>query len=185
MKTKIANIISDVFNAYLGLFISTFLVIFKERDLIPNWEFILFLTISLPLIQVFLFKYFKLIDNLEISDRKQRPMFHLFATIPNIIILFIALNGSSPLFVSILLVSLSINIVMGIVSIFWKMSGHLIYLSSSAYIILKLYFSWPLLIFFFLLLPLVAWARVHLQRHTIAQVIAGSIMGILIAFLIF
>ena len=43
-------------------------------------------------------------------------------------------------------------------------------------------FQWPWMALL-LLVPLVGWARVRLKRHTLRQVIYGSLVGVLIALI--
>lgn len=61
------------------------------------------------------------------------------------------------------------------VTLFWKISAHSASISGLVALALSLFGSvaLPLLV----LVPLVGWARVHLRRHSLMQVIAGSLLG--------
>jgi len=66
-----------------------------------------------------------------------------------------------------------------LITMYWKISGHGAAIASLTVFICGLYGSLaaPVL----LAIPLVAWARVRLHRHTLAQTVAGSLVGILFA----
>lgn len=184
-KEKIANIISNVFNAYIGILLSYILVIFVDNNNIPNWISIIVLsTIILSIVPIF-FKQLGLISDFEVSNRKERPLYNLAMLIPTLVIISIALSTNSYLFlITSIIIFLSIAI-LGIVSIFWKMSGHLLSLSILFSIASILFFKWYLPIIFLIILISVAWSRVELKRHTILQTIIGSITGILLVLLFF
>lgn len=65
---------------------------------------------------------------------------------------------------------------------FWKISGHVTTLTC-ALMVLSLtnsYFS-----YFFPLVPLVAWSRLKLKVHTLRQVIAGFLLGVVIPLFLY
>ena len=67
-------------------------------------------------------------------------------------------------------------IFMVLVTLKWKMSGHSTTISAWAVFLIWLFGMsyWPILI----TIPLVAWARVRLNRHEILQTIVGSAVGV-------
>jgi membrane-associated phospholipid phosphatase len=73
--------------------------------------------------------------------------------------------------------------VLTLVTLVWKISFHSAAISAAATAAVALRGTtiWPLTII--LLVPLVGWARVHLGRHTLMQVTAGSLAGAVIAIL--
>lgn len=77
-------------------------------------------------------------------------------------------------------VAIFLGAVLGAVTLFWKISFHGAAISAAATTTVMMAGSsaWPVM----LLVPLVGWARVRLQRHTIRQVIYGSLVGAIIAF---
>lgn len=62
------------------------------------------------------------------------------------------------------------------VTIFWKISIHTTTLT--ALITLLIIFRGPFFALCFIILPFVCWARFQLRRHTLAQLIAGSLLGV-------
>jgi membrane-associated phospholipid phosphatase len=72
--------------------------------------------------------------------------------------------------------------VLSLVTLFWKISFHgaTITAAATATILVAGSSAWPVM----LLVPLVGWARVRLERHTPRQVIFGSLVGALIALIL-
>ena len=77
---------------------------------------------------------------------------------------------------TLLLITIVSGFVMMIVTLWWKISIHASSLAAAATLLTALYGSIVLPIF--VLLAAVCWSRVVLRRHTIGQVIAGSVVSI-------
>ena len=67
------------------------------------------------------------------------------------------------------------TIIVGFITRYWKISTHAIGITAPLVALWTLYHPAPLP--FFVLIPLVAWARVYLKAHTIAQVVAGTALA--------
>lgn len=65
---------------------------------------------------------------------------------------------------------------------YWKISLHAVGISGAAAAFYLVFgpIIWPI----FVLMALIAWARVHLSKHTPMQVIAGSLEGFILTFMI-
>ncbi|MEV4342900.1 phosphoesterase PA-phosphatase [Actinoplanes sp. NPDC049596] len=74
-------------------------------------------------------------------------------------------------------------VVFGAVTAFWKMSIHAGVAAGTVAVLVVVYGPWALL--GALLLPLIGWSRVRLTAHTPAQVVAGTVVGALIAGTVF
>jgi membrane-associated phospholipid phosphatase len=88
----------------------------------------------------------------------------------------------APVLVEIFVLTITVLIgVLSLVTLFWKISFHGAAISAAATTTVMVAGSsaWPVM----LLVPLVGWARVRLRRHTLRQVIYGSLVGALIALL--
>ncbi|MCK6625852.1 MAG: phosphatase PAP2 family protein [Anaerolineae bacterium] len=72
--------------------------------------------------------------------------------------------------------------ILSVVTLFWKISFHgaTITAAATATVLVAGSSAWPVM----LLVPLVGWARVRLERHTPRQVIFGSLVGALIALIL-
>jgi membrane-associated phospholipid phosphatase len=77
-----------------------------------------------------------------------------------------------------MLISMASGIVMVITTCWWKISVHAATLAGALTMLTALY--GVILLPTFVLLGMVSWARVLLRRHTIAQVMMGSLVSIVL-----
>lgn len=116
------------------------------------------------------------VGSFDIPKRQERIT--LFAVgaicsfIGTIFVFFIA----NRLFLALHLSFLFLTLTLFLVTFKWKISGHLI-ANSSAILMINFIFGWQH-VWLFLLLPLIAFARMYLRVHTLSQVLAGTIVGI-------
>jgi membrane-associated phospholipid phosphatase len=71
---------------------------------------------------------------------------------------------------------------MMVTTLWWKISIHASSIAGAATMLTALYGM--VLLPSFLLLILVSWSRVVLRRHTVAQVVAGSLLSIALSLLV-
>ncbi len=130
---------------------------------------------------IFLYRHKKVTD-LDISVRQQR-------SIPYAVGIGCSLIGAGFIYwllgpgvvVAFMLVNAVNGVIVTVINLYWKISAHAIGIGGPL-AVLTLLFGWIILPLF-LVLPLVGWARVHIRAHTLAQVIAGSIVGFSLTFL--
>jgi membrane-associated phospholipid phosphatase len=129
-----------------------------------------------PLAYVLLLVKLGRVPDHHISDRAKRAPV-LFAALASVIVGLGVLHVvGAPVSVSVMVLSLIAGIVVtAVVSLFWKLSGHASVIATAA-VILALMFG-PACLPLLLLVPLVAWSRVVLGAHTVAQVVVGSLFG--------
>lgn len=114
--------------------------------------------------------------HMERREERIRPMivFMLLAAVSTAILYV----GGAPLpllvFASIGLVQVG---VMLLITLKWKISGHSTAAASFAIFVYALFGGWTIITLG--LIPLVAWARVHLSRHELSQTLAGTVLGII------
>ncbi len=119
------------------------------------------------------------VTQIDVPIRQQR-------TVPYLISVVIYLIGSLVLFImgaSVTVYALMVcyatnTLVVSLINTQWKISAHATG-ASGPLTALALTFGW-LLLPFFLIVILVAWARVELKAHTPAQVVAGAFLGIVL-----
>jgi hypothetical protein len=133
---------------------------------------------------VFLYKK-GVIDDLHMPKRKDR-MLPIIVSLSSLIAGYACLElMSSPVMVKNIFILYIFNLtVMGLVTLWWKISFHASYATLFSVIFIYVYgiAALPVLV----LVPAVAWARVVMNRHTIAQVAAGTLVtGALSAFLLY
>lgn len=159
----------------------------------PNgrWFFIgvtAILTIVAPLFSAGYLLYSKQISSLEMEDRKERllPMAISGAYIFGLYYLFSTFNLPSTI-MAITGVGVVGTIITLFITFFWKISAHMIAFSSLSavvvvlsesihpvptYIIMTLFFS----------TGLIGWARLQLKAHSLEQVLAGWLVGFVLAY---
>lgn len=159
-------IISYSYSENLGQFLPWMITFLLFSIIIPG-SYILWLLES------------KQINDIHISDKEDRKVPFLVAGLSAVcgaLLLFI-LNAAKPVIV--ISFAYAVNVVgIALITQLWKVSIHTALFSSVVTISIILFggqFWWLYLI----LIPL-AWARIHRQRHTIWQAIAGSLIAFLL-----
>lgn len=112
------------------------------------------------------------ISNWDIKDRKERPKLLW----PLVIIELVALY----MFQLWLLIPMLVGMIgFAAITHVWKISGHAMSVALAVGIIVAKFGWnwWPV----FLFVPLMCWSRVMTKNHTLAQVIAGSVYGLILA----
>jgi membrane-associated phospholipid phosphatase len=130
----------------------------------------------LPLAAVVLLVRLGKVTDHHVSDRRQRAPVLAMSVVSLLAGLAVLLAINAPY--SVIVVVLAIVggvVVLAVISLFWKISGHAGAIALTTVIsVLILGVQWlPLL----LLVPAVAWSRVVLRAHTVAQVVAGALVG--------
>jgi membrane-associated phospholipid phosphatase len=75
------------------------------------------------------------------------------------------------------------SLVVQIITMYWKISTHALGITAPLVASLYIFSREPLP--FFVLIPIVCWARVYLRAHTVLQVIAGTALGALSTVIFF
>jgi membrane-associated phospholipid phosphatase len=123
------------------------------------------------------------VTDLELSKREERPRFIVVSVSSDLLALLLLYLGGAPHTIwQLALVYACLGITMFSISNFWKISLHMVSVGGFATLLVYVFganFWW-----FYLALPLVAWARTYRKKHTPAQLIAGAVAGILITGLV-
>lgn len=145
-------------------------------------------SILLPLSVLPVFMYFKLVDNVELSKRKERSL-PLAVTATCLIILHIFLSRVVPLRIinSFTLAIAVLSIFLLFINIFYKISMHLIALGGIAGLLLATsveYSIYPftLLAVVFMVSGIVATSRIQLKEHNLGQSLSGFLLGSVTVF---
>lgn len=130
---------------------------------------------------VWLFRRGEVAD-LHLNDRRQRfrPLCASLVT-GGLALVLLVLGGAPPLLVLVAALNLTQGALFLALTYKWKVSAHCTAAAGLAMLAMSLLGSDALVLV--LGLPLVAWARLHLQRHTPAQVVAGTALGAALWFL--
>ncbi len=181
MLLILSELISRVFDfptwGVVGLFLAVFhtgLVVSQILVLAP----LLFIwDILLPIIWFFILIKKHEVSDIDITKREERS----FVLGPAALIflsssIFVYFLGSYKFFV-LAFCAFLIAFSLFLISLMWKISGHML-INSSFIIAINYLFDWKYL-WLLAILPFVALARLYMKKHTPAQLIAGTFLGIL------
>ncbi|GCE47426.1 PAP2 superfamily protein [Thermosporothrix hazakensis] len=123
------------------------------------------------------------LSDLDVSKRSQRTGPFLFGLSSALLgLIALALTRAPRALQSVLLATIIIGVILLIITVWWKISMHAASLSGALTILTIIYGA--ICLPAYVLLLLVCWSRVILRRHTTGQVIAGSIAGVLLPWLL-
>jgi len=123
------------------------------------------------------------LSDIDVSRRSQRFGPFLFGIVSVTIgwIVLSLINGPRNL-QTVMIMTIFSGTVMMVITLWWKISMHASSLGGVATMLTALYGA--VMLPLFILLILVSWSRVVLRRHTVPQVIAGSLAGIVLTLVI-
>jgi membrane-associated phospholipid phosphatase len=170
-KIKIAHIFSKP--VMISLILLSLLTLYLKIDIPVKYQISLFsFSILLPIILSFLFRFFKLTSDFTVSQQEERPRLFFLFSILLLISFGISIKTGNTQLIQIYTVINITLLISTILTMFWKVSFHMIVATLCLFIITTL-LQYPLLYLLFLLLPMIGWSRIYLKRHTVKQVIGG------------
>jgi len=182
---KFAKTISYIFDgSYISipayLIINIFML--KTAKEVALWTSlcILFGSIMPFIFVVFLYKK-KIINDLHVPRREDRLKPLIVSNMSYLLGFFIFYIFKAPVYLrAIFFTSFITTFILTIITYFWKISFHTSWITFTSITYYVLFGKWTL--FLLLFIPLVAWARIKIKRHTIAQVITGSLLTLVTTF---
>ena len=176
----LARIVSTIFNPFLtALALFVILAHASARDTTAFWSLLFlstFFTSIGPMLFVFWLYATDRISDLDMSIREERE------TIFGAFVLFYLAGTAalwlthSPKLLTATIAGYSLaTAVVQYITRYWKISTHALGITAPLVALAMLYGKQPLP--FFVLIPMVCWARVYLKAHSLAQVLAGSALG--------
>lgn len=175
----LAKLISFLTNPFVVVLPGPFLIVYRMTGDVSyslKWELfsILFIAVSALFILFGVLRGF--FSDIDVSRRNQRKIMFCFFGIVSLFYFFSVLffNGPKILLITSLGLVLAI-IIFDIVNISLKASIHVATFTSFIIMMFILYGSYFWI--GFLLIPIVAWARIKIKRHTLAETIVGGVLG--------
>lgn len=180
----LAQVLSFLFNPVMLLVFVPLLLVYKTTgDVIWALAWTGYTMIFLLAMTFFLIYgvHKKIFTDLDVSKRTQRPL--LFGVSLVMAVLYLGglfmLNGPRILLVVVLGIIISIVLV-SLINTRIKMSIHVATISALLFAMAIVYQGYYY--FLLLLVPIVAWARLRIKRHTLPETIVGGIFGFLLSF---
>ncbi len=187
MRTALAQIISFFFNPVMLLvFVPLFLVYKTSGDVISALAWTGYTMIFLIAMTFFVIYgvHKKFFTDLDVSRRTQRPLLFLAGIFMSLVYLWglFFLNGPR------ILIVVTIGFITGvlllaIVNTRLKVSFHVATVSAVFFSLAMVYQRYYYITL--LLIPVVAWARLKVKRHTLPEAIVGACFGVLFSLAIY
>ena len=188
MRKRIANLTSNILNPFLVSLVLILLLSFKSTSSILDgvkWSLIL---IALSILPVFSFITYLVrsqrVEGFFVRIRKQRTKIYLLAGVCAGVAYVIFRCFEAPLvLVATCIVGLSAVVLFMGINLWWKISLHTAFVTALVTILIILYGSIAAIAI--VLVALIAWARIELKHHSLAQVAAGALLAALIVVMVF
>ena len=180
MRQRIAHLTSSLLNPFLVSFITIIFIVMDSTDSVTGalkWTAI---SLVLSVIPVFTFVLYqvrrKKLESIFPETPVQRKMIYILASAVAAAGCGVMWSFKAPeLLVVSFTAGLAAIVIFMAINLYWKISLHTAFISAAATMLTMAYgarVAWV-----FLLLPLVAWARLELKLHTPAQVVAGALLA--------
>lgn len=190
MKTNFVKKFAEIVSIVLSPFVLTPLpiVAYLFTYQVSTEKLWIFAVISIiiglsSIMQNVIFLKLKIISDWNVPDRKDRPFYNIVSAIIFLIGFIISYFYLDSAFQAIPLSLTVILFIFAIISLFWKISGHLTFLTFSITMTFLIINSNYVLLAF-LLIPLLIWSRLLLKHHTLYQTLGGSLLGIIIPWIV-
>lgn len=183
---KPARIISEMFNGFVMMIATPIVAICIISSLSVLSKILLSLAyILVTIIPFVVLKKLGKVSDYEFTKREERPAYFTIVTIGYMILFLV----SSLLIHDYMLIHVSLALftttcVLTIVNLYWKMSGHMTYSTLFFFSLIFLFPYATYLPLLFIATPFIAVSRVILKKHTVLQVIIGTLVSALLSILI-
>ena len=180
--TDVARIFSTVCNPFLTS-LALFVILAGVRAHGPTDFWVLFFNSAFftsigPMLYIFGLYATDRISDLDMSIRTERQkVFGAFVVFFALGTGDLALIHAPTIMTATMAALAASSLIVQIITMYWKISTHALGITAPLVASLYLFGREPLP--FFILIPVVCWARVYLRAHTVLQVVAGTALGAL------
>jgi membrane-associated phospholipid phosphatase len=180
MRQQIARLISNAFNPFIVSFIAIVLLVWHTAASPASafeWGAIALILSVIPVFGFMLYQVRrKKIDSIFPEGRGQRKLIYLVASVIAAVGCVVMWYFDAPGLLTYSFIAGMVSaVIFMVINIYWKISVHTAFISAAA-VVLTAAFGVKA-VWIFVLLPLVAWSRLELKMHTLAQVIAGAVLS--------
>ena len=181
-----SKIVSRSFDFYfwfpVGLLIAIFNTGLASTQIKILLPLLIFFDVILQIFLFFLILKTGRVSDIDVTKREERYQLFIGFTIILIVPTVLAYYFGNTLFFVLQLITLISAFCMYLATLKFKISGHM-FMNTEAILVINYLFQWTLL-WLFLIVPLVAFARFYLKKHSLFQIFAGCFLGLVIPFLI-
>lgn len=181
-KNTIARIISYVLDPSVMWPLFVVLLLFKtgiDHDaLLMLIAPVFFLEAMTPVLLVVVMRKMGKVSDWEMTDMAERRLIFVLIVLGHLVSLILLMIWGSELAWQIRLIVWVIQVMGTALTYTWKISVHMACFTMIAILLLLLFGiqMWPVLV----LIPMLAWSRVVRKKHTVAQVVAGTLLTALV-----
>ncbi len=181
MRPRLASFTSNVFNPILLGLVAILLMNFGTVDSVSDAIFLALLILALGLLPVYLLALYLVrtgrMDSVFDNTRQQRRAIYIGGVVSaSVTMLVVLLIDTPPEMVATMVTVLVAGVSFLVINNWWKISIHAAFAMGVAMLMIYLY-GWAAAIVALPLVPLIAWSRVELGQHTVAQVTAGVLLA--------
>lgn len=186
-RVRLARAISNILApATISVPMILLVALYQARNVVSALTYgmmtLLFLCIG-PFAYVLLGVRLGKLSDVDVSRRSERVGPFIFGLFSICLGWFaLTLTHGPTLLITVLVLTAVSGLCMMIITLWWKISLHASSLAGAATMLTALYGA--IMLPTFALLVMVSWSRVVLRRHTLAQVVAGSLLGIALAMVV-
>ncbi len=180
MRERITRLISNILNPFVVSIVIIILLAFRDTSSASEafkWSaFALAISVVPVLVTVTWLVRRKKLDGFFDNTRRQRYIVYVIASALGAIDCGLMWGLKAP---ELLAVTFTVGFVELVISTsinhYWKISVHTAFIAGAVTILSLVY--GVVALWTIILLPLVAWARIEMKQHTIAQVVTGAILA--------
>ena len=189
MRKRIAILLSNLFSPFVVGLVLIPLVSFQAAASVSDaikWSLILTALSILPILLfvLYLVRRNRLDSAFANVGSKQRNRIYVLAVILAGVSCIILLSLEAPLLLLALFAAgFSATVIFMCVNLWWKISLHTAFITAAATLLFILYGFMALASI--VLIPLVAWARIELGHHSLAEVVTGALLAASILAVVF
>ena len=188
MRDKIAKLTSIIVNPFLVNATLLLIISLKNADSTIEGVKWFLISVAISIVPIFIIVLYLVrhnrVDGLFINIRTQRDKVYIFSSVLMGTACAILFFLKAPVMLVALFVAIFVTgLAFACVNRWWKISIHVASIAAAVTALVVLYGSvaaWTIL-----LVPLVAWARVKMEHHTLAQVLTGGLLSSLVLLMVF
>jgi membrane-associated HD superfamily phosphohydrolase len=180
MKERLARLTTNIINPFLVSFIVIVLLAFKSADTVSNGVKWALISLALSVLPVFIVTTYlvrrKKMDGFFTNPREQRNIIYVLASALAALSCGLLWYLKAPRLLAVTFTAgLAAIVVFTVINYFWKISLHTAFMAAAVVVVVIVYGATAAGTF--ILLPLVAWARIQLKQHSVAQVVISGLLA--------
>lgn len=188
VRQRVANLLSNVLSPFWVSLLIIVLLAFNSTSSpfdALKWVFIAVLLSVLPIfLVIFYLVRSGRLDAVFTNVREQRTKIYLLAGLCAIVgYIILRYLGAPKMLVATFTAGLLTTLVFMCINLWWKISLHTALVAGAVTLLVMLY-GWIAMVPV-VLVPLIGWARIELEYHSLAQVATGALLEALIVIVVF